>query len=179
MNITRYLLTLPLLAFAADAWQPFALDQHVSMLVPATPQELDLQAMGGPPAPMPAGAHVYMVQTPTEFYQLEGPLVLPADTKLGTSDERKAYFYDVVKGLLMSGPRTTLLRSTPFAIPGAEGVMTTYRTQLAGIPHPIIRYNCCLLAGHTSYILVFFRADGDTTSGAARRRFFNSITVKP
>jgi hypothetical protein len=47
MKLTRYLLLLPLLAFATDTWKPFVVDNRVTVQLPAQPTQIDLAKLMG------------------------------------------------------------------------------------------------------------------------------------
>ena len=88
-------------------------------------------------------------------------------------------FYDgEIKGMVQD-QGSTLLSRKPFSTSAGEGVAVTYRLAATQDSKAMIVFSRTFVAKRSSYTLTFLQADGDTTSGVARRRFFNSITVKP
>jgi hypothetical protein len=168
-----YLLALPLLAFTADNWQPFSLDKQVSVRLPTKPFEMTKEEVGD----LPAGAHVFAAQSGNEAYQLTGPLPVPAALKPQDTKARDLFYEGMLKGLVQDQGNTLLARST-FSTVAGEGVAVTYQSPATADTKEMTLFSRVFIVNRSSYALTYLRADGDTSSGN-RRRFFNSITVKP
>jgi len=169
-----YLLALPLLAFTADNWQPFSVDKQVSVHLPAKPSEMTKEEVGN----IPAGAHVFVAESDGNIYQLTGPVPVPAALKTQDASARSMFYDGEIKGMVQD-QGSTLLSRKPFSTSAGEGVAVTYRLAATQDSKAMIVFSRTFVAKRSSYTLTFLQADGDTTSGVARRRFFNSITVKP
>lgn len=166
-----YLLALPLLAFTADNWQPFSLDKHVSVLLPVAP--FDMTEDAG----VPAGTHVFAAQNGSDTYQLTGPLAVSSAIKVQDAKTRGLYYDGVVKGLVQEQGNILLSRKA-FSTVAGEGVAVTYKSPATADSKEMTLCSRAFIVNRSTYVLTYFRTDGDTVSGASRR-FFKSLTVKP
>ena len=167
----RYLLALPLLAFTADNWQPFSFDKHVTVQLPAAP--FDMTEDAG----VPAGAHAFAAQSGSEAYQITGPLPVPPVLNVQDARGRGLYYDGIVKGLVQEQGNVLLSRK-PFSTVAGEGVVVTYKSPATADSPEMTLFSRAFIVNRGTYVLTYFRTDADTFS-VARRRFFNSLKVKP
>jgi len=176
----RYALALlPLAAFSLLDWQPFAIDQHVAVQLPAPPTELDVAKL----APTLAAEHtrLWTLRAPEGAYLVTR---LPGAGAIGKLDtaKRNAYYAGMISSILRN-EKGQLLSRTPFPTAGGAGLELKYKGvhQLTG--KRIIKYVRTLVLDSIGYSLIFIPTDRLDSLGLAgneqRRRFFNSITVKP
>jgi hypothetical protein len=180
MKLTRYLLLLPLLAFtAADNWQPFAIDQHVAVQLPTPPAEADLAKLA--PGQNLHHMRMWMARAPEGIYQV---IRIPATATISQADTagRRA-FYAGTLASLMRNEKGQLLVLTHFATSAGAGIEYKYKSVHRATGKHVIKYGRSLLADSVAYALNFLPTDNQDSTGMAgnaqRRRFFNSITVKP
>lgn len=177
--ITYCLLLLPLFAFAADTWQPFIVDSRVSVQLPAQPTELDFAKLA--PTRKPDHTRMWLVRTSEGTCQV---MRLPNSSTISRSDTaRRRAFYAGVLTSVMRNESGQLLLITPFPTPAGAGIEYKYKAIHKGTGKRVIKYTRFLLADSVGYSLNFTPADRQDSLGVAgneqRRRFFNSITVKP
>ncbi len=174
-----YLLALPLLAFTADAWQPFAVDRLVTVQLPSQPTELDMAKMA--PGRNMLGTRAWVLQAPEGFYQVIRAAVGTNITRSDTTGRR--FFYKGIAYSLVHNRHGELLSSTPFPTAGGAGMEFKYRGVHQGTGKRVISYTRSLVLDSITYTLNFLSTDKADSLGLAgaeqRRRFFNSIAVKP
>ncbi|MGI4874222.1 MAG: hypothetical protein ACRYFX_23925 [Janthinobacterium lividum] len=174
-----FLLLLPLLSFAADTWQPFAVDQRVAVQLPGQPQEMNLAELtGGRPI---HHARMWHVQASDALYSiarshLEETLT-PRDT-LG----RRNYYSRAFEAVLRS-EQGQLLEYAFFPTSAGQGIEVKYKGLTKVTKQRLIRIMRCLVVDSVSYTFSFRSTDKTDSLGLAgagqRRRFFDSITVEP
>ena len=176
----KTLLLLPLLAFsAADTWQPFVIDRHVSVELPGQPTEADLTKLA--PGRSMGHTRMWMLRTPEGAYQF---MRLPNKGIIEKSDSagRRAFYAGVLVSLLRN-EQGQLLASTPFPTAAGPGVEYKYKAVHRGTGKRVIKYTRCLVIDSVAYSLNYISFDKLDTLGLAgdgqRRHFFNSIIVKP
>jgi hypothetical protein len=179
MKLTRYLLLLPLLASTADTWQPFTVDKQVSVQLPAQPIEIALAKLA--PGKNLQHTRMWTLRVAEGIYQV---LRLPNTHSIPRTDTagRRAFY----AGLLTSVMRNEsgqLLAVTSFPTTGGASMEYQYKGLHKGTGKRVIKYGRTLLVDSINYTLNFIPADSLDSLGLAgaeqRRRFFNSITVKP
>ncbi|MBJ6146403.1 hypothetical protein [Hymenobacter sp. BT559] len=172
-HLYRLALLLPLLAFRLLDWQFFTLDKHLTVELPTPPTELDLAKQGLAGA-MQAGTRLLMARTTGALYQLM------STPSADVNPAERTKFYDgIVAGLVTNQGHTLVQRST-FATPAGDGIDITFRTVPRDASPAKVLYNRCVLVNRTSYILGFMPLSADTTDETAlRRRYFNSMIIKP
>ena len=179
MKPTLLLLLLPLLPIAADTWQPFAVDQRVSLQLPAPPTEADLTKL------IPGGkaghTRLWTLQAPEGLYQV---LRIPSKgviAKLDTAG-RNSYYAGVLS-LVLRNEQGRLLARTPFPTAGGGGMEFKYNGVHRGTGKRVVKYSRYLVLDSIGYSLNFIPTDRLDSLGLAgneqRRHFFNSIVVKP
>jgi hypothetical protein len=179
MKLTRHLLLLPLLSFAADTWQSFAVDGLVTVQLPSQPTELDVAKLA--PGRNMRGTRVWLVQAPEGFYQVIRTAGGTHITRADTTGRR--FFYKGVAYSIVHNRQGQLLSSTPFSTAGGAGMEFKYRGIHQGTGKRVISYTRSLVLDSITYALNFIPTDKTDSLGLAgaeqRRRFFNSIMVKP
>jgi hypothetical protein len=179
MKKRYFLALLPLVAFSLSDWQVFSIDNHVTVQVPTQPEEMDLAKVGL--ADKKAMMSIFNARDAEAFYQIIKVTDLGIESGPTEVTERQKFYTGVVKGLL-NQQGGALLERTAFKTAAGEGIEIKYKAFDKRLGKQAIRYCRSLLAGKTSYSFNFITLDSDTTgtSGAEqRRRYFNSITVKP
>jgi hypothetical protein len=173
------LLLLPLFAFTADTWQPFAIDSRVSLQLPTHPTELDFAKLA--PTRKPDHTRIWLLRAPEGTYQV---MRLPNNgTISGTDTAGRRAFYAGVLTSVMRNESGQLLLITPFPTVAGAGMEYKYKAMHKGTGKRVIKYTRILLADSIAYTLNFVPIDRQDSLGIAgaeqRHRFFNSITVKP
>lgn len=179
MTFIRYLLLLPVLAFVADTWQPFAIDQHVAVQLPAQPTEADLAKLA--PGQNLHHMRMWMARAPEGVCQV---MRIPGTATISQADTagRRAFYAGTLTSL-MRNEKGQLLSVTPFPTPAGAGIEFKYKGVHRGTGKRVIKYGRSLLIDSVTYALNFLPIDNQDSTGMAgneqRRRFFNSITVSP
>jgi hypothetical protein len=173
------LLLLPLFAFTADTWQPFAIDSRVSLQLPTHPTELDFAKLA--PTRKPDHTRIWLLRAPEGTYQV---IRLPNNSTISSTDTagRRAFYTGVLTSV-MRNESGQLLLITPFPTSAGAGMEYKYKAMHKGTGKHVIKYTRILLADSIAYTLNFVPIDRQDSLGIAgaaqRRRFFDSITVKP
>ena len=129
------LLLLTLLAFtAADTWQPFAIDQRVSVELPAPPTEADLAKLAGRSM---GHTRMWMLRIPGYTYQY---MRLPLKRRIEISDSvgRRAYYAGVLTSVLRN-EQGQLLSSAPFPTAAGPGIEYKFKAVHRGTGKRIIK----------------------------------------
>jgi hypothetical protein len=174
-----YLLALlPLLAFTLVDWQSFAIDKRLIVQLPTPPAEVNLTKVA--PAQAAAHARMWALRAAEAVY-----LVVRLPTGLiGKSDttSRRSYYAGVLSAVLQD-ERGQLISQTSFPTAGGAGMEIKYKAMSQVTGKKAIKYMRFLLVDSIGYSLLFQPTDKQDSLGLAsaeqRRRFFNSITVKP
>jgi hypothetical protein len=171
------LLSLPLAAFVLADWQSFAVDEHLTVQLPGPPTERDLAKL----APQLKGVQVWSAQDGTGMYLITR-FAQTMDKPLQDTTALRSYYAGVISGQLRR-EEGHLLSRTFFATAGGSGVEYKYRGRHQGTGKQVIKYGRSLLLGAVGYSFAFVPADRVDSLGLAgneqRRRFFDSIMVKP
>lgn len=174
----KTLLLSPLLAcMAADTWQPFIIDEHVTVSLPGQPKQADTSAMNKP--------SINRVVTGFQLVSKEGLYSILRMTNAVPSatltPAQRDTFY--VRGLrdVLSSRRGILLTQATFTTAAGTGVEYKTRALSNATKKALTRYTRNLLVGATVYTFMFTSLDpADTTSASQSqdsRRFFDSVTV--
>jgi len=179
---THYLLLLPLFAFApSDTWQSFTIDKQIAVQVPTRPSEANIDKL--------AAAHHY---SPTRVWTTKAPEGVyfiirtagRASESIGRQNttQRQALYTSVIQAALQSD-KSELLTRTSFPTAGGAGCEIKYKGSHPVTQRRIIKYLRYLVVDSVGYSFQFLPANPYDSLGLAgaeqRRRFFNSITVKP
>jgi hypothetical protein len=91
------LLLLPLFAFTADTWQPFAVDSRVSLQLPTQPTELDFAKLA--PTRKPDHTRIWLLRAPEGTYQV---MRLPNSRTISGTDtaDRRAFYARVLTSVM-------------------------------------------------------------------------------
>jgi hypothetical protein len=173
------LLLLPFLPIAADTWQPFAIDQRVTVQFPRPPAAINLAKLTQ--SRQLGHMRAWMLRASEGTYQV---LRTHSKSMLGKQDTaRRRSFYAGGLSALLQSERGQLVAQTFFSTAGGEGVEYKYKATERDTGKRTIKFMRCLVVDSIGYSLNFVAADKLDTLGLAgneqRRRFFNSITVKP
>lgn len=180
--LQRYLLllcglSLPLVVWAFADWQSYSVDEHLSLHLPAPPQEVDL-AKHGIKVP---GMRMFMTTDEVSIYQVTR-IELPTDkTEFIRTPADLQVFYNSMQQTMLSDIKGQLLASSEFHTAAGDGVELKFRAPFGGGTGKNIGYYRAVLAKNTAYCFMFIpRSLADSTSSRAaelRQRFFSSITV--
>jgi hypothetical protein len=171
---------LPLLGFSWLAWLPFAVDRRVSVQLPRRPTEIDRRQLAPPTDPRrPRG---WMVEGLEGKYFVLRSLTRP---RLGRGDtlRRRALYDSLAAVALRSVQKGHLLNTTFFSTNGGTGCEIQYRGTSRYTHRRVVSVVRLLAVDSCCYSFSFLPAGPEdsvgVTGAAYRRRFFNSIQVKP
>ena len=183
MRLSRYLLLLPLLTFAAtDAWQPFAIDSRITVQLPVQATALNVGKLL-PAGQVPAHTQTWVARAPEGLcVVMRVPTINTQIIKQSDTVQRRFFYDNVVKGALAEEKQAHLLRRTSFQTAGGSGIEIKYTVLDARTGHQRLRYMRSLVLDSIGYNFIFRPADLSDSLGlidhAQCRRFFSSITVK-
>jgi hypothetical protein len=170
----RLLLLLPLLSFTALDWQPFAIDQHVTVDLPATPTEA--KAARGKKV---GHNRAWMLQAPEGVYQI---MRLPTGFARADEATRNAYYKKLLTYTLHQ-ERGQLVLLTAFPTDAGPSLEYKYRVVRPGTRRHVTKIGRALVVDSVAYSLQFLPADQRDSLGVAgteqRTRFYNSLVVRP
>ncbi|MFD2719704.1 hypothetical protein ACFST9_13330 [Hymenobacter monticola] len=179
---------LSLAAFARADWVTFALDERVSVQLPVQPTELAVAKTLSPEQAKTLSPeqvknnHVYLTTDAYGTYQVVQSATGFSAEQAALAATRAAFYQRMLQGVLRH-EHGTLLAQSPFPTAGGEGVEFAYRHVSRGSGKPVLAVARHLLVGTTSYGFTFTPRDQQDSTGtsgnAQRRRFFDSIVVKP
>jgi hypothetical protein len=177
MKITRYLLLLPLLAFTTDIWQPFAVDNRVTVQLPGQPTLVDVAKLTGKPV---GHLQFWVLRAPEGIYQI---MRIPSGTSISRTDTvNRRSFYQGLLSSLLSDEQGQLLGSVPFTTTAGSGMEYKYRGLHQGTGKRVVKHVRSLVADSIGYTLMFTPTDPKDSLGLMsaeqRRRFYNSLTTK-
>lgn len=157
-------------------WRPFVLDSHLTVELPAKAKYFGPTETG-----QVLAVRSWATRTPQAgFFIVRVPTMLPV-TK-GDTAQRHRYYRSLIKSTL-TDTHSRLLSRTTFLTAGIDGVELKLRSIDNVTGSPTIRYMRSIVLGSFGYDLLFQSATPndsvDSVCNAQRRRFFNSITVKP
>ena len=173
------LLLLPLLACTALDWQPVAIDQRVTVQLPAQPTEVDFAKLA--PNMKPDYTRLWMLRAPEGIYQI---MRSPQGMNIGPQDEasRDAFYRGMLSSLLRND-KGQLVAMTPFPAAGGTAIEYEYKGIHKGTGKRVLKFVRCLVLDSISYTLNFTPTDKLDSLGLAgaeqRKRFYNSLTIKP
>ena len=104
-------------------------------------------------------------------------------SSLGQSKAAREELYNgIVAGLLRS-QKGVLVATSPFATAGGPGLEIKYKGLQLGTNKMVVKYTRALLVGKINYSFNFIPKDKEDATGTSgneqRRRFFDSVVVKP
>jgi hypothetical protein len=183
MKYAYLLALLPLATCSTPKWEAYPIDAYLTVQLPAKPRVLSIDSTGVDKvikdkkvlAPIRAyGAKdsygVYSVVVNT------APPGVPIDIPAS----RDSLYAQGIRNTLRVNQGSRLLSKTMFNTPVGVGIAVKVAIISPNTGSPELVYNRTLLTKHRTYAFTFSPSDEDTTAGAAqRRRFFDSITVKP
>ena len=149
------------------------------MQLPAAPTEADMSKFV--PGSAAGRTRLWKLYAPEGLYQVirlsSKDIIAKHDTAA-----RSSYYAGVLSSVLRN-EQGRLLARTPFPTAGGEGVEFKYNAMHRGTGKRVIKYLRYLVVDSVSYSLNFIPADRQDSLGLAgneqRRRFFDSIAVKP
>lgn len=172
-------LGLPLLAATLADWITFNIDKEVSIQTPTQPTEIDLAKLA--PGKNLQHTRVWALRATEGIYQV---LRIPNTRSIPRTDTAgRRSFYAGVLASVVRNESAQLLSITPFPSAGGAGIEYKYKGLHKGTGKRVIKYGRVLLLDSIGYTLSFIPTDQQDSLGLAgaeqRRRFYNSITVKP
>jgi hypothetical protein len=169
----RLLLLLPLLSFTALKWQPFAIDQHVTVYLPVKP--IKAQAV---PGKQVGRNRTWMLPAPEGMYQ-----IMRMPTGLAQMDDvaRNAY-YERLLTFTMRQEHGQLELLTVFPTDAGPSLEYKYRVVRPGTHQHVTKIVRTLVVDSVAYSLNFTATDPQDSlglTGAAQRvLFYNSLTIR-
>jgi hypothetical protein len=184
MRCTWYLLLLPLFAATvADVWQSFAVDKILTVQMPAKAAELNMTELLRT-GQAPARTRTWVAQASEGLcVVMRIPTANAQRIKQSDAAHRQVFYKDVVRGALAVENHAFLLKRTSFQTAGGDGIEIKYTALNARTGRRRVRYMRSLVVDSIGYNFIFRPANLSDSLGLVdytqRRRFFNSITVKP
>jgi hypothetical protein len=168
------LLTFSLASFTAFDWQPFAVDQRVTVDLPAKPTEAKAA-----PGKKVGRTRVWMLQAPEGVYQ-----IMRMPTGLAQADEAaRNSFYEGLIAFTMRQEQGQLVLITAFPTDAGPSLEYKYRVVRKGTRRHLTKIVRTLVVDSVAYSLQFVPSDQQDSLGLAgatqRNRFYNSLAVKP
>ncbi|TGE04765.1 hypothetical protein [Hymenobacter fodinae] len=175
------LLSLPLTSFIAPDWAPFTVDEQLQVLLPHPAEEVDMKKLTGRSIP---NTRLLMTSDSVGVYQIMLVKMPPAQAaNLARAESRESYYDGVVKGILDAQTDGVLLERATFPTSAGTGIEVKTRARHKGTGKLVVKYSRSLLANGVGYAFNFIPRDLADTAGisgnAQRRRFFDSIEIKP
>jgi hypothetical protein len=170
----RLLLLLPLFSFISLNWQPFTVDQHATVDLPAKPTEA--KAIAGKKV---GRNRAWMLQAPEGVYQ-----IMRMPTGFARADEatRNSY-YERLIAFTMRQEQGQLDLITAFPTASGPSLEYKYRVVRPGTHQHLTKVVRTLFVDSVAYSLNFIPTDQQDSLGLAgaeqRSRFYNSLVVKP
>jgi hypothetical protein len=166
----------------AGAWQSFAVDEQLTVQLAAA-KELDAGLL----------QNATRLSTHTRAWMARAPGGLCAVMRIPLSNSHRierqdtaqlrTFYQDLVRGALTKEEHAHLLKHSYFHTAGGSGAEIMYTAWDAVARQRRVLYMRCLELDSITYNFIFRptdKLDSTGTAGAAdRRRFFDSITVKP
>lgn len=182
----KYSYCLSLLSFAAcasPAWISYPVDQYLTLQLPVKPKVTNLDSMG-------VNKLLKQKTLPLQAFLAEdenGVYMIAVDASSRVASipvdvNRDSLYTQGVNQILQRTAGNQLVSRTRFHTSAGEGVELVVRLSSPITHTPLLVYNRILLAHHRLYNFNFtpYEALLDSTAHTAqRRRFFDSISVKP
>lgn len=165
-------------ACASSDWSTYPIDNHLAVRLPSPPKAVNLQKQKGlPEVPAAALQHVQAFVS-TDDYGAYTVLINPVDS-VGLQP-RDSFYNDRIRQVLLT-QQGRLLTRTSFSTPAGRGVEALLDVLPPNIGKHVLMGVCSVLVGQNNYALCFVPyAETDSSRGRiCRRRFFDSIVVKP
>jgi hypothetical protein len=183
MKYSYCIILFSLTACASPAWITYPVDQYLTVQLPTKPKVTNLDSMG-------VNKLLKKKTLPFQAFLTEGEsgaymIVVDASARVDsipTDANRDSLYAQGIKQLLARANDNRLLSRTRFHTPAGDGVEFVMRVSSPTTHTPVLVFNRTLLAHHRAYTFTFtpYEALLDSTAHAAqRRRFFDSIIVKP
>lgn len=183
MKYSYCIVLLALAACASPAWITYPVDQFLTIQLPAKPKVTNLDSMG-------INKLLRQKTLPFQAFLAEdenGAYMIAVDTRsrvdsVSADTTPDSLYTRGITQILKRADGNQLLSRTRFHTPAGEGVEFVLRISSPITHTPLLVYNRILLAHHRLYNFNFtpYEALLDSTAHTAqRRRFFDSISVKP
>jgi hypothetical protein len=174
------LLLVPFVSAAFAEWVPFTVDKHVAVQLPSQPTEIDLAKLM--PSAAMQHARLWALRAPEGVYMLMRLRTGSASISQRDTAGRRDYYAGVIQAVLQDEHGQPLTRSY-FATPAGAGAEFQYKGRHQVTGKQVIKYIRTLVIDSVGYSLNFIPTDQQDSLGLAgnaqRRRFFNSLLVKP
>jgi hypothetical protein len=183
MKHSYYVVLLLLAACTSPAWITYPIDPYLTVQFPVKPKVTNLDSMG-------VNKLLKRKTLPFQAFLAEddnGAYMVVVDASarvdsIPTNVNRDSLYTLGINQVLARVEGNRLLSRTRFHTPAGEGVELVLRVSTPKTHTPILVFNRILLAHHRLYNFNFtpYEAILDSTAHTEqRRRFFDSITVKP
>jgi hypothetical protein len=178
-----YLLTLLLSACSRPDWITYPVDHYLTVQLPALPKVMNLDSLGV--------NKLLKQKTMASFKAFaaedeNGAYLVVVDSsarvsRISAAANRDSLYKQGISQILGRNKSNRLLSQTHFHTPAGEGVELVLSVNSPKTSTPVLVYNRTLLAHRKTYTLTFTPYTELDSAGHTiqRRRFFNSITVKP
>lgn len=174
---------LSLAACASPAWIIFPVDQHLTVQLPAKPKATNLDSMGVNKLlkykTLPFQA--FLAEDENGVYMIAVDASSRVDS-IPTNANRDSLYTLGIKQILAREKGNRLLSRTRFHTPDGEGVELVVQISSPTTHTPLLVYDRILLAHHRLYNFNFTPYElllDSMAHNEQRRRFFDSITIKP
>jgi hypothetical protein len=178
MKYTCLLLLLPLAACSSSEWKSYSINEHLNVQLPTTPEKVDLQKQKG----LSNAATLPQMQafTSSDDYGVYSIVVNPADSATLGLLPRDSIYNNRIRQMLLTY-QGNLRKRTSFSTPAGNGVEVLIDAVVPNVGKHVLTGVRLLLVGHQSFAFSAVPyAETDTSLATTqRRRFFNSITVRP
>lgn len=180
MRYTYLLLLLLLAACSSSEWKSYPINEHLNVQLPTAPEKVDLQKQRGLPNVDPATLHQMQAFTSSDDYGVYSIVINPADSATLGLLPRDSLYNDGIHQMLLTY-QGNLRKRTSFSTPAGNGVEVLLDAVVPKVGKHVLTGVRLLLVGHQSFAFTAVPyAETDTSLATTqRRRFFDSITVKP
>jgi hypothetical protein len=180
MKYAYLLLLIPLAACSSSEWKSYRINEHLNVQLPTIPEKVDLPKQGGVPNVGPATLHQMQAFTSSDDYGVYSIVINPADSATLGLLPRDSIYNNRIRQMLLTY-QGNLRKRTSFSTPTGNGVEVLLDAVVPNVGKHVLTGVRLLLAGHQSFAFTAVPyAETDTSLATAqRRRFFDSITVKP
>jgi hypothetical protein len=170
----RLLLLLPLLSFISLNWQPFTVDQHATVDLPAKPTEAKAV-----PGKKVGRNRAWMLQAPEGVYQI---MRMPTGFARADDAARNSYYKPLID-FTMGNEQGQLELITSLPTASGPSLEYKYRVVRPGTRRHVTKIVRTLMVDSVAYSLNFVPTDQQDSLGVAgaeqRNRFYNSLVVHP
>jgi hypothetical protein len=184
MKYRYYVVVFFLTACSAPDWVSYPIDQHVSVQLPSRPYPVNLESTGINKRLKYKSLDPYrafaVADNGAKYRYTIAVNTNPLIAQVVTEAVRDSFYNQNISKTMHLFGNSRLLSKTTFHTPAGEGVEYAFSALASKTGKREVLYTRMLLVSHKNYVLGFAIDQQDSVaSDEQRRRFFNSITVKP